>query len=346
VRRRLFQFTDLLLVLVALPVLPRLFPFVDPLFTQARALLGTPLSVGGLNVSLLNLVAVVVGIVVALGAARLVRFLLEEEVLPRTPVAPGSAATASRLTYYVLVIIGLIMALAAGGLELGQLTLLVSALSVGIGFGLQNIVNNFVSGIVLAFERPIQPGDLVAVGTMTGRVREIGLRATTVRTFEGADVIVPNSQFISAEVINWTLADRSRRIEITVGVAYGTDLRRAQQVIHDVIVASPNVNATPEPVVVFRRFGESSIDFSALFWAADADQVVALTSEVGIAIWEALEAAGISIPFPQRDLHLVTPGASAAATAGLTPPDRPPPPAPPRSGGSRPAAATPPEDPE
>jgi small-conductance mechanosensitive channel len=340
VRRRLFQFTDLLLVLLALPVLPRLFPFVDPLFARARTLLGTPLSVGGLNVSFLNVVAVVVGIVVALGAARLVRFLLEEEVLPRTPVAPGSAATASRLTYYVLVIIGLFMALAAGGLELSQLTLLVSALSVGIGFGLQNIVNNFVSGIVLAFERPIQPGDLVAVGTMTGRVREIGLRATTVRTFEGADVIVPNSQFISAEVVNWTLADRSRRIEIAVGVAYGTDLRRAQQVIHDVVAAHPGVNADPAPTVVFRRFGESSIDFSALFWAADADHVVGLTSEIGIALWEALEREGIAIPFPQRDVRIV-----AAPAAGPSPPV-PPPPAPPRSGGSPRAAAVPPEDPE
>jgi small-conductance mechanosensitive channel len=340
VRRRLFQFTDLLLVLVALPVLPRLFPFVDPLFVRARTLLGTPLSVGGLNVSFLNVVAVVVGIFVALGAARLVRFLLEEEVLPRTPVAPGSAATASRLTYYVLVIIGLFMALAAGGLELSQLTLLVSALSVGIGFGLQNIVNNFVSGIVLAFERPIQPGDLVAVGTMTGRVREIGLRATTVRTFEGADVIVPNSQFISAEVVNWTLADRSRRIEIPVGVAYGTDLRRAQQVIHDVIVGHPGVNADPAPNVVFRRFGESSIDFSALFWAADADLVVGLTSEIGIALWEALDREGIAIPFPQRDVRIV-----AAPPAGPSPPD-PRPPAPRRTAGSPPAAAVPPEDPE
>jgi small-conductance mechanosensitive channel len=340
VRRRLFQFTDLLLVLVALPVLPRLFPFVDPLFVRARTLLATPLSVGGLNVSFLNVVAVVVGIVVALGAARLVRFLLEEEVLPRTPVAPGSAATASRLTYYVLVIIGLFMALAAGGLELSQLTLLVSALSVGIGFGLQNIVNNFVSGIVLAFERPIQPGDLVAVGTMTGRVHEIGLRATTVRTFEGADVIVPNSQFISAEVVNWTLADRSRRIEIPIGVAYGTDLRRAQQVIHDVVAAHPGVNQTPDPVVVFRRFGENSIDFSALFWAADADHVVGLTSEVGIALWEALDREGIAIPFPQRDVRIV------AAPAGSPSPAAPPPPAPPRSGGSPPAAAEPPGDPE
>jgi small-conductance mechanosensitive channel len=180
----------------------------------------------------------------------------------------------------------------------------------------------------------------VAVGTMTGRVHEIGLRATTVRTFEGAAVIVPNSQFISGEVVNWTLADRSRRIEIPIGVAYGTDLRRAQQVIHDVVAAHPGVNQTPDPVVVFRRFGENSIDFSALFWAADADHVVGLTSEVGIALWEALDREGIAIPFPQRDVRIV------AAPAGSPSPAAPPPPAPPRSGGSPPAAAEPPGDPE
>jgi small-conductance mechanosensitive channel len=351
VRRRLYQFVDLLLVLLFLPVVLRLFPFLDPFFAAIWTFAGTPLTLGGLNVSLLNILALAAGVFLALGVAKLVRFLLQEEVLPRTPLAMGSAAAASRLTYYGLVIAGLFFALAAAGFEISQLTLLVSALSVGIGFGLQNIVNNFVSGIVLAFERPIQPGDLVAVGTMTGRVRDIGLRATTVRTFEGADVIVPNSQFISAEVVNWTLADRSRRIEIAVGVAYGTDLRQAVEVLRSVVAANPNVASTPAPNVVFRRFGESSIDFSVLFWAADADQAVGLTSEVGIGIWEALDQAGISIPFPQRDLHIVS-GALSGGTAGepaVSGPSAAPSPTPAaghRTGGSARAAEEPPGDPE
>lgn len=351
VKRRLYQFVDLLLVLLFLPVVFQLFPFLTPAFTALRTFASAPLTLGGLNVSLLNVLALAAGVAIALGVARLVRFLLQEEVLPRTPLAMGSAAAASRLTYYGLVIVGLFLALAAAGFEISQLTLLVSALSVGIGFGLQNIVNNFVSGIVLAFERPIQPGDLVAVGTMTGRVRDIGLRATTVRTFEGADVIVPNSQFIAGEVVNWTLADRSRRIEIPVGVAYGTDLRRVIEILRGVVAANTDVASTPEPNVVFRRFGESSIDFSVLFWATDADRAVGLTSEIGIGIWEALDKAGISIPFPQRDLHIVS-GGVAGPSAGepvVSAPSAAPPPAPAaghRTGGSARAGEEPREDPE
>jgi small-conductance mechanosensitive channel len=353
VRRRLGQAVDLLLVILALQVLPRLFPFVSPALGRIGEILATPLTLGGLNVSLLNVISLGIGITIALGLARLVRFLLQEEVLPRTPLAAGSAATASRLTYYGLVMVGFFMALAAAGFEISQLTLLVSALGVGIGFGLQNIVNNFVSGIVLAFERPIQPGDQVSVGTMIGRVRDIGLRATTVRTFDGADVIVPNSQFISTEVINWTLSDRSRRLDIPVGVAYGTDLRRAQEVLREVVAHNPLIAETPEPVVTFRRFGESSIDFSVLFWATDADHVLSLTSEVGIGIWEALDKAGISIPYPQRDLHIIPDAASAGEVSGESP-ARSLPAAGPRAGSrpgrhtgeSAPADAAPPGDPE
>jgi potassium-dependent mechanosensitive channel len=319
VRKRLGQAIDLLLALVALQALPQLFPFVTPAFAALGRILATPLALGGLSVSLLNIISLAIGIAIALGLARLVRFLLQEEILPRTPIATGSAATASRLTYYGLVMVGFFMALAAAGFEISQLTLLVSALGVGIGFGLQNIVNNFVSGIVLAFERPIQPGDQVSVGTMMGRVLDIGLRATTVRTFDGADVIVPNSQFISAEVINWTLSDRSRRLDIPVGVAYGTDLRRVQEVLRAVVADDPRVAETPAPVAVFRRFGESSIDFSLLFWATDADHVLSLTSEVGIGIWEALAQAGISIPFPQRDLRIIPDAAAAGGLSGEPP---------------------------
>jgi small-conductance mechanosensitive channel len=324
VRQRLGQAIDLLLVIVALQILPQLFPFVTPAFTRTREILGTPLALGGLSVSLLSIIALCIGIAVAVGVARIVRFLLQEEILPRTPIATGSAATASRLTYYGLVMVGFFMALAAAGFEISQLTLLVSALGVGIGFGLQNIVNNFVSGIVLAFERPIQPGDQVTVGTMVGQVLDIGLRATTVRTADGADVIVPNSQFISGEVINWTLSDRSRRLDIPVGIAYGSDLRRAQEVLRSVVVDDPRVAETPEPVVVFRRFSESSVDFSLLFWAKDTDQVLGLNSDVGIGIWEALAKAGISIPFPQRDLHIVGDAQAAGGLSGPSPGQAPP----------------------
>jgi potassium-dependent mechanosensitive channel len=337
VLRRTCQAIDLLLLVVGARVFAQLFPFLRPLLSAVYAALGTKLAVGGLSVSLLDVLTLGIGITVAALLARLVRFLLEEDVLPRTTLTAGASAATSRLVYYALVGIGVFMAVAAAGFELSQLTLLVSALGVGIGFGLQNIVSNFVSGIVLAFERPIQPGDQVAVGSMTGRVRDIGLRATVVSTADGADVIVPNSQLITNEVVNWTLADRSRRIDLPVSVVYGTDLRYAQQVLGNVLRAQDGVAQTPEPVVIFRRFGEKAVEFSLLFWVTDQEQSLPVTSDVGLAVWDALNQAGIGIPFPPMDSSLRP--SEVPVNAATEPAAHP------RSGGSPPAAAGPRADP-
>ena len=199
---------------------------------------------------------------------------------------------------------GVVFAIGAAGVELSQLTLLVSALGVGIGFGLQNIVNNFVSGLVIAFERPFREGDMIAVGQLMGRIREIGIRASNIRTIEGAEVIVPNGNLISGEVINWTLSDRTRRIDIPVGVSYGSDPAQVQKVLLEVLNDDPNVAADPPPVALFRGFGDSSLDFGLVFWTPDAEQWVAVASDVRVRIFAALRAAGIEIPFPQRDLHI------------------------------------------
>jgi small-conductance mechanosensitive channel len=180
----------------------------------------------------------------------------------------------------------------------------IGALGVGIGFGLQNVVNNFVSGLILMFERPIQPGDVIDVGTMQGKVLEIGLRATRVRTWEGAEVIVPNGTMLSGNLVNWTLSDTTRRVEIPVGVAYGSSIRRVLEILTRVAKAQPDALKEPEPVVVFNGFGESSLDFLVRFWAPDATIAVTAHSEAGVQIAEALAEAGIEIPFPQRDLHI------------------------------------------
>jgi small-conductance mechanosensitive channel len=172
---------------------------------------------------------------------------------------------------------------------------------------------------------------------MTGRVRDIGLRATVVSTADGADVIVPNSQLITSEVVNWTLADRSRRIDLPVSVAYGTDLKQAQGVLADVLRSQAGVVQVPEPVVVFRRFGEKAVEFSLLFWVADNEQAPQVTSDVGLAVWYGLNAAGIGIPFPAMDSSLRPPDSPLSAV--------PAPAGHPRSGGSPPAAAAPPADP-
>ena len=211
------------------------------------------------------------------------------------------------------------MAFAAAGVETTQFAIIAGALGVGIGFGLQNVVNNFVSGLILMFERPIQPGDIIDVDTLQGRVVEIGLRATRIKTWEGAEVVVPNGTLLSGNLINWTLSDSTRRIDVNVGVAYGSDVRKVLEVLTAVARRQPLAMEDPEPTVVFSGFGDSSLNFTVRFWIRDANTVLAARTGGYVDVYEALAAAGIEIPFPQRDLHLRSVDARAAgALAGGT----------------------------
>jgi small-conductance mechanosensitive channel len=177
-------------------------------------------------------------------------------------------------------------------------------MSVGIGFGLQNIFNNLVSGLILLFERPIQLGDTVQVGLLTGNVKSIGLRSSNVTTFEGAEVIVPNGLLVSNEVINWTLSDQKRRLEISVGVAYGSDPEKVHNLLNGIINNHPDLLQDPEPLVVFSDLGESALKFTLYFWIADYNMGRQIKSDILFSIFRVLKENNIEIPFPQRDLHL------------------------------------------
>ena len=217
----------------------------------------------------------------------------------------GAAASAgTRLASDGVVVEGVLFAFAAAGLELRQLTMVVSALGVGIGFGLQDIVKNFVSGLVIAFEHPFREGDVIATGQITGRLQEIGLRASRIRTIDGAEVMVPNANLISAEVTNWTLSDRTRRIEIIVGVDYDSEPRQVLEVLREAVVGQPGLVSHPAPLVLFRNFAASALEFSVSVWTADIDDRLEVESEARLRIFAALRAAGIGIPFPQLDLHV------------------------------------------
>ena len=305
----------LVLVLSFLNVLPVILPLLEPVWNAVMAALGAPVTVGNLDVSLGNLIWFSIAVGVALLVARFVRFVLDEDVFSRMPMPMGAASAASRLIYYGLVVAGILFDLAASGVELSRLTLVISALSVGIGFGLQNIVNNFVSGLILAFERPVREGDLVTLGQTTGRVAVIGLRATRIRTAEGAEVVVPNGNLISAEVTNWTLSDRARRIEIAVGVEYDADPDRVQELLLEAVKDVEGVAAHPAPTTVFRAFGASSLDFAVLFWTSDTNNRTAVENLARTRILAALRDARISIPYPRMDVQVQ----DAAAT--LAPPD-------------------------
>jgi small-conductance mechanosensitive channel len=292
-----------LLALWALVALA-LFRIREPVWKAARAAFGAELRVGELGLSLGDVVAFLVTLVVSFLLSRLVRTLLEEDVFPRLTAQRGVPYAVSSFAGSAILTVGFLLALAAAGVDLGRLMILAGALGVGVGLGLQDVVKNFVAGAILLFERPIQIGDAVQVGELLGRVQRIGLRSSTVRTLDGAEVIIPNGQLVAEPIVNWTLSDRRRRITLPVGAAYGSDPERVIAVLLEAARAHPRVLAEPAPSAVLMGFGESSCDFQLFAWTDSFDDWVQTRSELAVAVSRALHEAGIEIPFPQRDLHL------------------------------------------
>jgi small-conductance mechanosensitive channel len=287
-------------------------------WTQERvaALLSAEARFGTVGVSLADIISFALTLIGAFLLARLLRVVLEEDVVPRLPARRGLGFAVTSTVQYTVVGVGFLLAISAAGVDLNRVSLLAGALGVGVGFGLQNVVNNFVSGLILLYERPVQIGDMVEVGGVTGEVRRIGIRSSTIRTFQGAEVIVPNGNLISDKVVNWTFSDRRRRMEVKVGVAYGTDPERVIALLESVARAHPDVLDEPPAQALFVGFGESSLDFELRAWSALFENYVITQSQLAVAVSRALAEAGIEIPFPQRDLHLRT-----APPARAEPPD-------------------------
>jgi len=280
------------------------FGLLRPIADGVLAVLRREFAVGSLSISLGGILTFVAALWAAMLISRFIRFVLQEDVLPLVDLPRGVPGSISKLIHYIIIGIGFFVALAVAGISLDRFALVAGALGVGIGFGLQSIVNNFVSGLILIFERPVQLGDTVEVGTLLGTVQRIGVRSSTVRTFSGAEVIVPNANLVANEVINWTLSDKNRRIEVAVGVAYGTDPQRVLDILLEVASGHPNVLENPAAVALFRGFGDSSLDFTLRFWAIRYEEGLQIASDITVAINNALKESGIEIPFPQRDLHL------------------------------------------
>jgi small-conductance mechanosensitive channel len=233
-----------------------------------------------------------------------VRFLLEEDVFPRVQLAKGLPLALSRMARYAILFVGFSMALGVLGLDLTKVTILAGAVGVGVGFGLQTIVNNFISGLILLFERPIRVGDAIQIGEFQGEVRRIGIRASTVRTWEGADVIVPNSHLVSERVANWTFAEPMRRMDIRVGVVYGTDPQRMIDLLLRVAAEHAKVLREPGPMALFLGFGESALNFELRAWTDWVGEWVLIRSELTVALNAALVGAGIAVASPQRDVRV------------------------------------------
>lgn len=259
--------------------------------------------IGSITISFGGIIAFFIVILITSIVTKAIRYLLEDEIFPRIKLGRGVPGAISMVIRYTLVAFGIYVALSAAGVDLGQFGLIAGALGVGIGFGLQGVVYNFIAGLILAFERPIQKGDTIEIGTLIGDVKEIGVRASTIRTYDGADVIVPNGNLISNDLINWTFSDRVKRREVKVGVAYGTDPHKVMELLYNVASENENVLPFPKPWPLFEGFGESSLNFQIRFWV-NFDQGMTVKSQVAMSIYDALADAGFQIPFPQTDLHV------------------------------------------
>jgi len=275
---------------------------LDPIVDTARAVLGAQLSIGNFKLSLGNVLAFVISIWLSVLTSRFLRFILEEDVYPRLHLGRGLPYALSNILHYTILLLGFIAALAAIGLDIDRFTILAGAFGVGVGFGMQNIVNNFISGLILLFERPIKVGDVVQIDTTTqGEVRRIGIRSSTVRTAEGAEVIVPNARLISDPVINWTFSDRMRRIDLNISVPYGTDPERALELLRSVAGGNPRIVEDPSPVALFMGFGANTLDFQLRAWTDRFEEWVVIRSELAITVNRALSGAGILPSSPRQD---------------------------------------------
>jgi potassium efflux system protein len=280
----------------------RRFRLEELLAERAQEVLTTPFS-WNVNITIGDVLKAVVILTATFFVQRLLSLLLNEELFPRLHMRTSSTAVFATLLKYAIVAAGLGMAGSALGFTATQLTVLVGALGVGIGFGLQSIVNNFVSGLILMFERPIKIGDIVDVDGNRGTVKKIGVRATAVQAFDGAEIVVPNGDLISKEVRNLTLSDNATRVELLVGVAYGSVPREVLEVLLRAARENEFVFSDPEPFAMMYGFGDSALNFRLLCWTS-FDKRGLVISQVHVAVYEALAEAGIEIPFPQRDLHL------------------------------------------
>jgi small-conductance mechanosensitive channel len=233
------------------------------------------------------------------------KYFIVARLLAKSSIEIGVRQAVGSIIRYGVVAVGFVIIFETVGIDLSALTILAGALGIGVGFGLQNITNNLVSGLIILFERPIKVGDRIEVGTVVGDVMKISLRATTVRTNDNIAIIIPNSDFVSSKVTNWSYTDRDVRFNIPVGVSYSSDPEAVKRILLEVADEHSGVLKAPEPDVIFEEFGESSLNFLLRVWTREyITRPYILRSELNFAIKKKFKEHGIEIPFPQRDLHI------------------------------------------
>ena len=268
--------------------------------------------IGSFRFSVTDLLFAAIVFGALLAATRWLQRLLETRVFPQTRLDAGMRNSLKTTAGYA----GLLIAVAAGistaGIDLSNLAIIAGALSVGIGFGLQNVVSNFVSGLILLVERPVKVGDWIVVGEHQGIVQRINVRAIEIRTFQRSSVIIPNSELLSSALVNWTHKDAVARVDVPVGVSYGADVDLVRETLLEIATSHPEVARWPEPFVLFTAFGDSSLDFDLRCFVPQAGESFRIATEIRFEIVRRFRERGIEIPFPQRDLHLRGPETLAA----------------------------------
>jgi small-conductance mechanosensitive channel len=298
-------------VIIGIPVLLALLLIWGVPRTEIDLLVGTVVygfTIGDLEISLADVFWALVIFALTLWITRWLKRTLHDRILPHTGLDEGIKYPMTAAVGYLGFALAVTLGMAAIGVNTESLAIIFGALSVGIGFGLQHVVNNFVSGLILLFQRSVKVGDWIVVGANQGYVKRINIIGTEIETFDNAAVIVPNSNMVSSEVTNWHHHTKIGRAILAVGVAYGSDVEKVREILSKVVEENPEVLRRPEPRIYFMNFGASSLDFEVRFYLREIDWIVAVCSDLRFRIVKAFEEAGIEIPFPQQDLHLRSPG--------------------------------------
>jgi small-conductance mechanosensitive channel len=280
------------------------FSLREAVISRAMALLNADIGASWVRISLGAIVAFAITVWITLLLSRFLRFFLQEEVYDRFHLARGPAYAVSTLVHYVVLLVGFYIAIAALGADMTKFAILAGAVGVGAGFGLQNIFNNFFSGLILLFERPVQVGDVIQVGDQTGVVRRIGIRASIIALDDKSHLIIPNGKLISEKVTNRTFSSLQKRMELTIRTAYGENPEQIIALLVKTAAAHPDVTKTPPPDAVLRQFSEDALVFLLGFTTENVAQFPFVQSDVAVAVNAALREAGIEIPVPQRIVHL------------------------------------------
>ncbi|HEY8954296.1 mechanosensitive ion channel family protein [Chitinophaga sp.] len=304
VQKKLKTFLTILAFVGWLVIISRSVYLYDIIYEVIEDILSSRHKLGNSDFTFSSVIIFILVIWVATVASQLIAYMFGNTGQSASPNKKTKFGSALLLLRLAVLAGGVLLAFAASGIPMDKITIVIGALGVGIGFGLQNIVNNLVSGIILAFEKPIEVGDVIELGPRSGVVKEIGIRSSKISAYDGSEVIVPNGDLISQQLINWTRTNRNKRITLAIGVNYGSNIDQVTQIIGSAFTGRKDVLTVPAPFIQLTDFGDNAVNFKVYFWVGDLDNAGRLQNEVMSFIYTALNQAGIEIPYPQRDLHI------------------------------------------